>query len=79
MSTESLNQDIAQQKVLLSDLRKQLADAAVVEEAKRKLGDLQRSLAQLQLQNAGGAKDGGKKRERLLLKTPKVRSLTRTA
>lgn len=70
-STESLNQEIAQQKVLLNDLRKQQADAATVDEAKKKLGDLQRALAQLHLQASGGVKDGGKKKERLLLKTPK--------
>ncbi|PCH34343.1 histidyl-tRNA synthetase [Wolfiporia cocos MD-104 SS10] len=66
---EALNQEIAQQKALLVDLRKQAADAAIIEEAKKKLGDLQRALA-LQ-QNASGAKTDGKKKERLLLKTPK--------
>ncbi|CCM01448.1 uncharacterized protein FIBRA_03500 [Fibroporia radiculosa] len=69
MSTEALNQEIAQQKSLLNDLRKQQADVAIIEEAKKKLGDLQRSLALLQ--NAAGAKEGAKKRERLLLKTAK--------
>ncbi|KAI0937477.1 hypothetical protein AcV5_005379 [Taiwanofungus camphoratus] len=68
-SAESLSQDIAQHKALLADLRKQQADNALVEEAKKKLGDLQRSLALLQ--NAAGARDAGKKKERLLLKTPK--------
>ncbi|KZT02043.1 histidyl-tRNA synthetase [Laetiporus sulphureus 93-53] len=68
-SAESLNQEIAQQKALLADLRKQRADAALLDEAKKKLADLQR--AQAVLQNASGARDSGKRKERMLLKTPK--------
>ncbi|KAI0354692.1 histidyl-tRNA synthetase [Trametes cingulata] len=79
MSTETqpnpdaLANEIAAQSNLLNDLRKQQADPAVVEEAKKKLGDLKRSLALLQNANAaaGGSKEG-KKKERMLLKTPKV-------
>ncbi|KAI0640150.1 histidyl-tRNA synthetase [Trametes polyzona] len=69
---DTLANEIAAQSTLLNDLRKQQADAALVEEAKKKLGDLKRSLALLQNQNAGagGAKEG-KKKERMLLKTPK--------
>ncbi|KAI0706167.1 histidyl-tRNA synthetase [Cytidiella melzeri] len=69
MSTtaEELNQEIAQQSALLNDLRKQQADASALDEVKKKLGDLKRALGQL----TGGAKDGGKKKERMLLKTAK--------
>ena len=67
---EALTSGIAQQSQLLNDLRKQQGDPAVVEEAKKKLGDLKKSLALLQ--GADGSKDGSKKKERLLLKTPKV-------
>ncbi|GBE77605.1 Histidine--tRNA ligase, mitochondrial [Sparassis crispa] len=66
---EALNAEIAQVSVHIADLRKQQADAALIEEEKKKLGELKRTFAMLQ--NAGGAKDAGKKRERLLLKTPK--------
>ena len=67
-TTEELNQEIAQQSALLNDLRKQQADASTVEEVKKKLGELKRTLGQL----AGGAKESGKKKERILLKTAKV-------
>ena len=71
---DALASEIAAQSTLLNDLRKQQADPALVEEAKKKLGDLKKSLALLQNANAGasGAKEG-KKKERILLKTPKVR------
>lgn len=71
-TAEALSEAIAQQSSLLVELRKQQADHAIVEEAKKKLGDLKRAHGQL-LGGAGGAKDGGKKKERLLLKTAKVR------
>lgn len=70
----ALADEIAAQSALLNDLRKQQADPAVVEDAKKKLGDLKRSLA-LQQNANGGAKDG-KKKERILLKTAKVHSLS---
>lgn len=71
-TAEELNQEIAQQSALLNDLRKQQADAAAVEEVKKKLGELKKTLAQVK----GGSKEDSKKKERLLLKTPKV-SFTR--
>lgn len=70
---EQLNQEIAAQSTLLTDLRKQQAEASIVEEAKKKLGDLKRALALLS--GAGSSKEGAKKKERILLKTPKVRSV----
>lgn len=71
MSTaEELNHEIAAQSALLNDLRKQQADAAAVEDVKKRLGELKRALGQLA---GGSSKDAGKKKERILLKTPKVR------
>lgn len=67
-TAEELNREIAQQSRLLNDLRRQQADAATVEEVKKKLGDLKRALGQL----SGGSREESKKKERLLLKTPKV-------
>lgn len=66
-TAEELNLGIAQQSALLNDLLKQQADPAIVDEVKKKLGNLKKTLAQV----AGGSKDS-KKKERLLLKTPKV-------
>jgi hypothetical protein len=73
-STESINQEIAQQTALFNELRLQKADSTAIDEAKKKLGDLKRSLALLGGNSASGSgsKDAGKKRERLLLKTGKV-------
>lgn len=75
-TTESLNQEIAQQSTLFNELRQQNADASLIEAAKQKLGDLKRSLGAL-TKAAGGDKDT-KKKERLLLKTAKVRGRTRS-
>ncbi|RDX46824.1 histidyl-tRNA synthetase [Lentinus brumalis] len=67
---EALAAEVAAQSALVNDLRKQQADAATVEEAKKKLGDLKRTLALAQNAANGGGK-GEKKKERMLLKTPK--------
>jgi histidyl-tRNA synthetase len=72
-TAEELNQQIVQQSALLNDLRKQQAEPSVVDEVKKKLGDLKRALGQL----TGGAKDSSKKKERMLLKTAKVCFLAR--
>ena len=70
MSTvESLSEEISQLSIRLNDLRKQNAEASIVEETKKRLGELKRTLAQ----QSGASKDGGKKKERILLKTPKAR------
>jgi histidyl-tRNA synthetase len=67
-STETIQQQIDQQTLLFNDLRKQNAAPTLIDEAKKKLGDLKKSLP------PKGSKDsGGKKRERLMLKTAKVR------
>lgn len=75
VTAESLAKEIASQSALLAELRKQQAEEPVIEDAKQKLGELKREQGVLQAQAASssGAKDAGKKRERLLLKTPKVR------
>ncbi|KAF4605988.1 Cytoplasmic and mitochondrial histidine tRNA synthetase [Pleurotus pulmonarius] len=65
---ETLATEIATQTTLLNDLRLQKAEAALVEDAKKKLGELKKTLATLR---GGGTKDAGKKKERLLLKTAK--------
>lgn len=67
---ETLATEIATQTTLLNDLRLQKAEAPLVEDAKKKLGELKKTLATLR---GGGAKYAGKKKERLLLKTAKVR------
>jgi histidyl-tRNA synthetase len=73
-TVESLNQEIAQQTALFIELRQQTVDPSVVEEAKKKLGELKKSLGVL-TKATGGSKDL-KKKERLLLKTAKVSAYT---
>ncbi|KAF8239038.1 hypothetical protein L208DRAFT_1386905, partial [Tricholoma matsutake] len=69
-SIDTLQQEIEQQSIFFNDLRKQNAAPALLDEAKKKLGDLKKSLALSQA--ASVEKDvGGKKRERLMLKTAK--------
>jgi hypothetical protein len=66
-TAESLNQEIAQQTTLFNELRLQNAEPSAIEETKKKLGELKKSLGALT--KAAG---GGKKKERMLLKTAKV-------
>ncbi|GLB41153.1 putative histidyl-tRNA synthetase [Lyophyllum shimeji] len=66
-----LQQEIEKQTTLLNDLRTQKAAQELVDEAKKKLGELKKTLAQTTGAAAGAAKDAGKKRERMLLKTAK--------
>ncbi|TFK71156.1 histidyl-tRNA synthetase [Pluteus cervinus] len=68
-SAPSLEQQVAEQTALFNDLRLQGGDAGTIDEAKKKLGELKKALALTK--SEGGAKDAGKKRERLLLKTAK--------
>lgn len=73
-TAESLTADIQAKNSLIQELRKQQADSPALEQARKELGELKKSLALLQgAGSAKDAKDAGKKRERLLLKTPKVR------
>lgn len=65
---DSLEAQIAEASARFSELRKQNAEPALVEEAKTKLGQLKQSFALLY----GGGKGADKKKERLLLKTAKV-------
>ncbi|KAK7063623.1 mitochondrial histidine--tRNA ligase [Favolaschia claudopus] len=74
-SIESVSEQIATQTALFNQLRLQNAEPALIDEAKKKLGELKKSLA-LSKSSGGnaegsGAKEAAKKRERLLLKTAK--------
>lgn len=65
---DALNAELAQQTELFSKLRIENSDLTALEESRKRLGEIKRELASL--------KQGGKeakKKERLLLKTPKVR------
>jgi hypothetical protein len=67
-SVDTLNAELAQQTELFNKLRIANSDPATLEESRKRLGEIKRELASLK----PGGKDA-KKRERLLLKTPKVR------
>ncbi|KAJ7207493.1 hypothetical protein GGX14DRAFT_698176 [Mycena pura] len=81
-STDSLSEQIAAQTTLFNQLRLQNAEPSVLDEAKKKLGELKRSMAALSKSkeaalskgaaaSADTPKEAAKKRERLLLKTAK--------
>ncbi|KAH9017811.1 histidine-tRNA ligase [Lactarius pseudohatsudake] len=63
---DALNAELAQQTELFNRLRIENSDPAALEESRRRLGEIKRELAALK----PGGKDA-KKKERLLLKTPK--------
>ncbi|KAH8992394.1 histidine-tRNA ligase [Lactarius akahatsu] len=63
---DALNAELAQQTELFNRLRIDNSDPAALEESRRRLGEIKRELAALK----PGGKDA-KKKERLLLKTPK--------
>jgi hypothetical protein len=67
-SVDALNAELAQQTELFNKLRVANSDPAALEESRKRLGEIKRELASLK----PGGKDA-KKKERLLLKTPKVR------
>jgi histidyl-tRNA synthetase len=69
-ASDSLTAEIAQATGALNDLRLQNADASSIDAAKKRLGELKKTMAAMN--SAGGSKDAGKKRERLLLKTAKA-------
>lgn len=68
-TAESLSAEIEEQTKLFNKLRLENAEQAAMEDVRKRLGELKKALGQLNAQ-AGGS---GKKKERLLLKTPKVR------
>ena len=72
---ESLTQEIQQQSALVNKLKADGAEAAAIDDAWKKLGELKKSLGALK-KEAGSGKDSGKKKERLLLKTAKVSSIS---
>ena len=67
-SVDTLNAELAQQTELFNKLRIANSDPTALEESRKRLGEIKRELASLK----PGGKDA-KKKERLLLKTPKVR------
>lgn len=67
----SLSQQIAEQSALFSKLRADSSEPSLVEEARKKLAEMKKSLGLLKNTSSDG-KDAGKKKERLLLKTAKV-------
>jgi hypothetical protein len=73
---DTIDQEIAKQSAQYNQLKAQNDDSSALELAKLKLGELKRSRGAM-LQAAGGSKD--KKKDRLLLKTPKVRFSTRVS
>ncbi len=71
----TLADEIAEQTTLFNNLRLQNADPAEVEAAKRKLGELKKAQGVLnakEREKKGDSAEGEKKKERILLKTPKV-------
>jgi histidyl-tRNA synthetase len=75
-SIASISEQIANETALFNQLRLQNAEPSVLEEQKKKLGELKKSLALSKGPDpnaaAAGSKSAAKKRERLLLKTAKV-------
>ena len=69
---ESLTQEIAEQSAVVAKLKAEASDVAALEAEKKKLSELKKNLNLLK-NTANGGKDAGKKKERLLLKTAKVR------
>ena len=67
-SVDTLNAELAQQTELFNKLRIANSDPATLEDSRKRLGEIKRELASLK----PGGKDA-KRKERLLLKTPKVR------
>ena len=67
---EALNSELVQQNELFNRLKIDNSDPAALEESRRRLGEIKREIAVLKPRE----KDA-KKKERLLLKTPKVRPL----
>lgn len=70
-SVDALNAELVQQTELFNTLRIENSDPVALEESRKRLGEIKRELASLK----PTGKDA-KKKERLLLKTPKVRTPT---
>jgi hypothetical protein len=70
-TVDILNAELAQQTELFNKLRIDNSDPVALEESRKRLGEIKRELATLK----PGGKDA-KKKDRLLLKTPKVRLST---
>ena len=75
-TAESLAAEIAQQTTLVNELRLQSTDPVALDAAKKKLGELKKTLGAIGKANASSGLAGtseSKKKDRLLLKTAKVR------
>ncbi|KAJ7157316.1 hypothetical protein C8R46DRAFT_1004259 [Mycena filopes] len=70
-SIESISEQISTQTALFNQLRLQNAEASVLDEAKKRLGELKKSLALSKGSDGTSGAAGAKKRERILLKTAK--------
>jgi histidyl-tRNA synthetase len=74
-SADSIDSEITQQTALLNELRLQKADSSAIDGVRQRLSELKRSQA-VSRTEAGSSKDvlaASKKKERLLLKTAKVK------
>ncbi|KAJ7729092.1 hypothetical protein DFH07DRAFT_218378 [Mycena maculata] len=69
-SIESISEQIANQTALFNQLRLQNAEQSTIDEVKKTLGELKKSLA-LSNASTAGSKVAAKKHERILLKTAK--------
>ncbi|KAA1467858.1 histidine-tRNA ligase [Dentipellis sp. KUC8613] len=69
-TVQSLTKEVEEQSKLYNELRLKNAEAAELDAVRKRLGELKKSLA-IANNGAGGSKEGGKKKERLLLKTAK--------
>lgn len=80
MSTaELLATEITQQTALVNELRLQNVDPTALDAAKKKLGELKKTLGAIGKAEASSGAAGtadGKKKDRLLLKTAKVSSFS---
>lgn len=70
-TVDELTQEVAQQTTLVNKLKDEKAEGSAFEDARKKLGELKKSLALLK-NAASGGRETAKKKERLLLKTAKV-------
>jgi hypothetical protein len=70
---ETLNAELSQQTELFNRLRVDGSEPEQLEETKKRLQDLKKQIGALKSAGGAAGKDA-KKKERLLLKTPKVRS-----
>lgn len=76
---ESLASEQAQQTDLFNRLRKEGADPSQLEDVKKRIQELKKEIGALKAADGATGGAAGKKKERLLLKTPKVCALASPA